>query len=115
MHDPWAALRHADYRRFLTTHFATTLGVQIQYVAVAWQMYLDTHDPLSLGLLGLAEAVPNIVMSLLGGHVADRMDRRKLALIATWVLLGCAVTLAALAGLRGDMVHYRIIGAYAVV
>lgn len=115
MRDPWAALRHADYRRFLTTHFATTLGVQIQDVIVAWQMYLDTHDPLSLGLVGLAEALPNIAMSLLGGHVADRMDRRKLALIATWVLLGCALTLAALAGLQGEMVHYRIVGAYGVV
>ena len=115
MRDPWAALRHADYRRFLTTHFATTLGVQIQDVIVAWQMYLDTHDPLSLGLVGLAEAVPNIAMSLVGGHFADRMDRRKLALIATWVLLACALTLAGLAGLKGDMVHYRIIGAYAVV
>lgn len=115
MRDPWAALRHADYRRFLTTHFATTLGVQIQDVIVAWQMYLDTHDPLSLGLVGLAEALPNITMSLLGGHVADRMDRRKLAMIATWVLLACALTLAALAGLKGDMVRYRIVGAYGVV
>lgn len=115
MHDPWAALRHADYRRFLTTHFATTLGVQIQYVIVAWQMYLDTHDPLSLGLLGLAEAVPNIAMSLLGGHVADRMDRRKLAMIATWVLLGCAMTLASLAGLRGEAAHYRVVSVYGVV
>jgi MFS family permease len=115
MHDPWAALRHTDYRRFLTTHFATTLGVQIQDVIVAWQMYLDTHDPLSLGLVGLAEAVPNIAMSLLGGHVADRMDRRKLALIATWVLLGCAMTLAGLAGLRGDAAHYRVISVYGVV
>ena len=115
MRDPWAALRHTDYRRFLTTHFATTLGVQIQDVIVAWQMYLDTHDPLSLGLVGLAEALPNIAMSLLGGHVADRMDRRKLALIATWVLLACALVLAGMAGLSGDMVRYRIIGAYAVV
>ncbi len=115
MRDPWAALRHTDYRRFLTTHFATTLGVQIQDVIVAWQMYLDTHDPLSLGLVGLAEALPNIAMSLLGGHVADRMDRRKLALIATWVLLACALVLAGLAGLNGDLVRYRIIGAYSVV
>ena len=115
MHDPWAALRHADYRRFLTTHFATTLGVQIQDVIVAWQMYLDTHDPLSLGLVGLAEAVPNIAMSLLGGHVADRMDRRKLAMMATWVLLGCALTLAGLAGLRGEATRYRVVSVYGVV
>lgn len=115
MHDPWAALRHRDYRRFLTTHFATTLGVQIQDVIVAWQMYLDTHDPLSLGLVGLAEALPNILTSLLGGHVADRMDRRKLALIATWVLLGCALVLAVLAGFHGQASHWRIVGVYGVV
>ncbi|MGH7594427.1 MAG: MFS transporter [Gemmatimonadales bacterium] len=115
MHDPWAALRHRDYRRFLATHFATTLGVQIQDVIVAWQMYLDTRDPLSLGLVGLAEALPNILTSLLGGHVADRMDRRKLALIATWVLLGCALVLAALSGLRGHAAHWRVDGVYGVV
>ncbi len=115
MHDPWAALRHTDYRRFLTTHFATTLAVQIQDVIVAWQMYLDTHDPLSLGLVGLAEALPNIATSLLGGHVADRMDRGKLAMISTWVLLGCALTLAALAGLHGGAAHYRVISVYGVV
>jgi MFS family permease len=115
MHDPWAALRHADYRRFLTTHFATTLGVQIQDVIVAWQMYLDTHDPLSLGLVGLAEALPNIAASLLGGHVADRMDRRRLAMIATWVLLACALVLAWLAGLHGNAARWRVLGVYIVV
>ncbi len=115
MHDPWAALRHADYRRFLATHFATTLGVQIQDVVVAWQMYLDTHDPLSLGLVGLAEALPNIATSLLGGHLADRMDRRKLALISTWVLLACALVLAGLAGFGGYSTRWRIIGVYGVV
>lgn len=115
MHDPWAALRHRDYRRFLATHFATTLAVQIMDVIVAWQMYLDTRNPLSLGLVGLAEALPNIMTSLLGGHVADRMDRRKLALIATWVLLGCAVVLAVLAGFHGPTTHWRVTGVYGVV
>jgi MFS family permease len=115
MHDPWAALRHRDYRRFLLTHFATTLGVQIQDIIVAWQMYLDTHDPLSLGLVGLAEALPNIAASLLGGHVADRMDRRKLAMISTWVLLACALVLAALANLHGTAAHWRVLTVYGIV
>jgi MFS family permease len=115
MHDPWAALRHRDYRRFLATHFATTLAVQIMDVIVAWQMYLDTRNPLSLGLVGLAEALPNIVTALLGGHVADRMDRRKLALISTWVLLGCALMLAVLAGFPGGLTHWRVTGVFAVV
>ncbi|HEY3934217.1 MAG TPA: MFS transporter [Gemmatimonadales bacterium] len=115
MHDPWAALRHRDYRRFLAGHFATTLGVQVQDIIVAWQMYLDTHDPLSLGLVGLAEALPNIATSLLGGHVADRMDRRRLALISTWILLGCSLTLAVLAGIGPNATHWRVVGVYGVV
>ncbi|HEY4319681.1 MAG TPA: MFS transporter [Gemmatimonadales bacterium] len=115
MHDPWAALRHRDYRRFLLTHFATTLGVQIQDIIVAWQMYLDTHDPLSLGLVGLAEALPNIAASLFGGHVADKMDRRKLAMISTWVLLACALVLAALANLHGTSAHWRVVSVYGIV
>lgn len=78
-------------------------------------MYLDTHDPLSLGLIGLAEAVPNIASSLFGGHLADRMDRRRLALIATSVLLLCSLALAVLAGLPRDAAHYRILGSYAVI
>lgn len=115
MHDPRAVLRLPDFRRFLAAHFTTTLGIQIQGVVVAWQMYLDTHDPLSLGLIGLAEALPNIASSLFGGHVADRMDRRKLALIGTVVLLLCALALAVLAGLPQEAVRYRILGAYAVI
>jgi hypothetical protein len=96
-------------------YFATTLGVQIQDIIVAWHMYLDTHDPLSLGLVGLAEALPNIAAALFGGHVADRMDRRKLALIATGVLLACALILASLANLSGSGVHWRVAGVYTVV
>ncbi len=114
MHDPWAALRHPDYRRFLIAHFATTVGLQVAELVVAWQMYLDTHDPLSLGLVGLAEALPNIITSLLGGHTADRMDRRRLALLATTILLFCTGLLALLAG-GGITAHRRVIGVYLLV
>ena len=115
MADPRAALRLADFRRFLAAHFTTTLGIQIQGVVVAWQMYLDTHDPLSLGLIGLAEALPNIATSLLGGHVADRTDRRRLAIGATTVLLACAGALVVLAGLPQDRVHWRVVGVFIVI
>jgi MFS family permease len=115
MADPRAALRLVDFRRFLAAHFATTVAIQIQGVVVAWQMYVDTHDPLSLGLIGLAEALPNIGTSLLGGHVADRMDRRRLAIIATTVLLVGALTLVLLAGLPSDRSHWRVVGVYLVI
>lgn len=116
MHDPWAALRLPNFRRFIAAHFALTLGIQIQGVVVAWQMYLDTRNPLSLGLIGLAEAVPNIATALFAGHVADRMDRRRLAIIAAVALLGCSLSLAWLGGLTGDAAaQWRIPGAYLVI
>lgn len=115
MTGPRAALRLVDFRRFLAAHFATTVAIQIQGVVVAWQMYVDTHDPLSLGLIGLAEALPSIVTSLLGGHVADRMDRRQLAIIATTVLLACAFMLVLLAGLPSNQLYWRVVGVYLVI
>ncbi|MEO5826418.1 MAG: MFS transporter, partial [Gemmatimonadales bacterium] len=115
MHDPWAALRIPDFRRYIVAHFTVTLGIQIQGVVVAWQMYLDTRDPLALGLIGLAEALPNIAAALVAGHVADRMERRRLAMIATVALLGCSLALAWLGGLEGDAARIRIVGAYVVI
>lgn len=70
-----------------------TIASQIQGVVVAWQIYDITHDPLSLGLMGLAEALPFIGASLYAGHIADLLDRRMVALLALAVLLGCSVTL----------------------
>lgn len=64
---------------------------------VAWQVYAVTRDPLSLGLIGLAEALPFIGVALWAGHVADRHDRRALVLLATAVLLACSAALVALA------------------
>ncbi len=115
MHDPWAALRLPDFRRFITAHFALTLAIQIQGVVVAWQMYLDTRDPLALGLIGLAEVLPNIATALFAGHVADRMERRRLVMMATVALLACSLALAWLAGLTGDAAGWRVPGAYVVI
>ena len=115
MHDPWAALRLPDFRRFITAHFSLTLAIQIQGVVVAWQMYLDTRDPLALGLIGLAEVLPNIATATFAGHVADRMERRRLTLLATVALLGCSLALAWLGGLVGDAAALRVPGAYLVI
>ena len=62
------------------------MGAQIQGVVVAWQMYDVTHDPLALGLVGLAEAAPFIGFALYAGHVADVRDRRRVALTALVLL-----------------------------
>lgn len=70
-----------------------TISSQIQAVVVAWQIYDITRDPLSLGLMGLAEALPFIGMALYAGHVADRANRRVVSLASLAVLVGCSLTL----------------------
>ena len=70
------------------------MGAQVQGLVVAWQMYALTHDPLALGMVGLAEAAPFIGFALYAGHVADVRDRRRVALTALAVLLVAAAALA---------------------
>ncbi|MHB1310963.1 MAG: MFS transporter [Gemmatimonadaceae bacterium] len=90
---PYAALLVPNFRRYIVGLFAFTLAVQIQGTIVGWQIYELTHDKLALGLIGLAEALPFIGFALYAGHVADRHDRRRVALVALCVLVGCSLTL----------------------
>src|SRR5215203_4850953 len=92
-HDPYAALRIPNFRRFVSSLMAMTVATQIQAVVVAWQIYDLTHDPLSLGLIGLAEAVPFIGVALFAGHVADRVSRLRISLVALASLFLCSVSL----------------------
>lgn len=93
--DPYAALRHANFRRYVIGLVAFTMAVQIQGTVVGWQIYELTHNKLALGLIGLAEALPFILFALYAGHLADRHDRRRMALTALIVLIACAVALLA--------------------
>jgi MFS family permease len=99
MTDPYAALRVPDFRRFIGFLAAQTLASMMQGVAVGWQLYTVTHDPLSLGLVGLAEALPFVGFALPAGHLADRVDRRRLSLAALFVLALCSAALVAFTGL----------------
>lgn len=91
--DPYAPLRFGAFRWFIVSLLPATLAQQIQAVVVGWQIYALTHDPLALGLVGLSEALPFIGVALFAGHVADRVDRRQIALGSLVVMLGCAATL----------------------
>jgi MFS family permease len=90
---PYAALQHPNFRRYVIALLAFTMAVQIQGTVVGWQIYELTHDKLALGLIGLAEALPFIGFALYAGHVADRHDRRRVALIALSVLVLCSIVL----------------------
>jgi len=93
-HDPYAALRVADFRRFITCMLVQTLATMVQTVVVGWQVYQITHDPLALGFIGLAEALPFIAVALPAGQIADRYDRRRICLAALLVLAACAGVLS---------------------
>src|ERR1043166_5257803 len=92
-----------------------TLSSQIQAVVVAWQIYDITRDPLSLGLMGLAEALPYIGISLFAGHAADRFSRFRIALAALGVLLACSVSLLAFNLIPGFLPRFGALPFYAVI
>jgi MFS family permease len=108
-------LRHRDYRWFIVSLFAMTLASQVQAVVVGWQVYSLTHDPLSLGLIGLAEALPFIAVALPAGYLADRWNRRRLSVAALVVLSFCSLALLAMSMSTGmlDRVGVRLI--YAII
>ena len=82
-----AVLGNRDYAIFLGARFISSLAVQMQSVAVGWQIFSVTHRSLDLGLVGLAQFFPAIGLSLVTGHVADRFDRRRIVLV-TYLLYG---------------------------
>ncbi|MEQ1438108.1 MFS transporter [Fontimonas sp. SYSU GA230001] len=96
VHDPYAALRFREFRHLVGANFLLTCALLIQQIALAYELYRLTGDPLSLGLIGLAEAVPFIGLALFGGYLADRRDKRTLIRLSLWVILLAAGLLAIL-------------------
>lgn len=86
-HDPYAALRHPEFRRFMLGMMAIFLAALIQTTVVQWQVFKLTGSYLSLGYVGLAEALPFLALTLVGGWVADQVDRRLLTLLGLLVIL----------------------------
>jgi MFS family permease len=114
-HDPYAALRFPNFRRFIASVVTLTVATQIQAVVVGWQVYAVTKDPLSLGLVGLAEAVPFIAIALFAGHVADRTDRRRVVALATVAMLLCAAALFAFTVIPAALGHGQVWPVFAVI
>lgn len=93
LHDPYAVLKVKDFRLFISARFLITLAVQMQAVVVGWQVYSITNDPLSLGVIGLAEAIPSIGVALYAGHVADIVLRKRIIIATSLLLLLCSIGL----------------------
>ena len=92
-HDPYAALRVPDFRYYVLNSFLLTATLLIQEVIVGYELYKMTHNPLALGLIGLAEAIPFISLSLFGGHLADRRDKKRILQISLLVIMLGSVVL----------------------
>ena len=95
------ALESRDFTLLWLGLGVSSLGTQVQRVAVAWQLYLLTRDPLSLGLLGLFRVLPILLLALGAGVVADAVDRRRLMLFTQTLLASSSVLLAALTSTGG--------------
>ena len=87
-------LRLADFRALLLTRLFDALAGRVLDVVIGYELYRITNDPLSLGILGLVEAIPALTLALFGGHLADKMDRRLILLAARIVAAVCALALA---------------------
>ncbi len=94
-HDAFAAWKFKDYRLFLIAKVCMTIALQMQSVILSWLIYEKTKDPLSLGLIGLVEAVPALSIALFGGHLADRLSRRKIMIWSNVITLSVSFFLAA--------------------
>jgi MFS family permease len=87
-------LRQPAYLRFLYVRVAASIALQVQAVAVGWQMYELTRSPFQLGLVGLVQFISAIGLFLATGHVADRYDRRKIVSAAQIVEAAAVAVLA---------------------
>lgn len=92
-HNPFEALTVKEFQYFLINKFFFTMGIQMLNVIVFWQVYEYTNDVFLLGLIGLTEAIPFILVSLFSGHVADVFDRKKIIVLFTIVLIIASISL----------------------
>jgi MFS family permease len=102
-HDPYIALRYRDFRLLLISRFLATLGGQMVAVAIGWQLYARTHSALALGLVGLVEIIPVILLSLPAGHFSDHYSRQGISLITRLCLALCSVALGLLSMHQGPL------------
>jgi MFS family permease len=114
MSNPLAVLRYRGYAAYAAARFCTTLCWQMLSVAVGWQVYALTRNPLDLGYLGLAQFLPFVLLVLPGGFVADHTDRRFVLVISYAASAVCAGILAwlSLSGLHSVWPVFAIMTVY---
>ncbi|RME58610.1 MAG: MFS transporter, partial [Caldilineae bacterium] len=102
-HDPYAAFRVPNYRFYVLGWFIAMLGTRIQSVAIGWEMYQRTGDALSLGLVGLAQALPTMLLALPAGFLADKFNRPRLVMVSLLAMTATSLSLAWLSYTKGPV------------
>ena len=108
-HDPYAAFRYAEYRLYIGGWFVAILGTRIQSIAIAWEMYQRTGEALALGLVGLAQALPVMLLAIPAGYLADRFDRRRLVVLSLFSMSLTSLGLALLSYSQGSITLMYIV------
>lgn len=93
----WAAFKHRQFNLFQGARLLSALGTQMQSVAIGWQVYALTHRPMDLAWVGVAQFVPAACLSIVTGHVADRVERRRIMMICYAALAALMLALAGFA------------------
>jgi len=114
--DPFSVLRLKEFRLYVAARLFITIALQIEAVIIGWQIFKITNDTLSLGLIGLSEAVPSILVALYAGHFADITNRKRIIQITVLILLFCSLSLAFLAmDKNADLLQRTTIPLYLVI
>jgi MFS family permease len=106
--EPTSLRRHRPFALYWLSRVSSTIALQMQAVAVAWQMYDITHNPLDLGLVGLTQFIPAALFVLVAGHVADRYDRRLIVRICQ-MTSGLATAVLAIGTASGWMTRESLL------
>lgn len=101
--DPFAAIRVRDFRWFALGNMCTMLGMQMQSMAVGWEIYEREHSNLAVGLVGLVQVLPVLCLGLPAGQVADWFDRRRLMMGTLACMATCSLGLTWISYTHGSV------------
>src|SRR5437762_12961757 len=112
----YAAFRHRAFLSYWAARFLTTFATMIVSVAVGWQMYDLTRDPLDLGLVGIVQFLPSLLLVLVTGVVADRFGRRLIMALAVVMEAICALALLLLTlrGVSGPLPIFCVLAMFGI-
>lgn len=102
-HDPYAVLRNRDVVLYLAGRLVASFGQQMLTVAVGWELYQRTHSALALGLVGLTQMGPMLLLTLPAGHLADNFDRKRIVVVMAFLMACSSAGLALVSALQAPI------------